>query len=159
MKRNQVDDLPRSDAPRTTATIEYIRAVNRALRLKEGASIRNVNAKLRQEEFKTSNTSVWRAKSSLKLKRWIQRKVQKLTIQQKQQRIIIAKRLRKKYVFKQGNQHYLRIDLLNTDFSGMIMLWGGISYQGLFPKQSPIITGEYLESIRPEGDNCCKNGS
>ena len=81
-KRNQVDDLLRSGAPRTTATIECIRCVNHALRLKEGASIGNVNAKLRQEEFKTSNTSVRRAKSSLNLKWWKQRKVQKLTTQQ-----------------------------------------------------------------------------
>ncbi len=68
LKRNQVDDLPRLGAPCTTTTIEYIQAVKQAIRLKQGASIRNVNAKLRQEGFKTSNTSVWRVKKLLKLK-------------------------------------------------------------------------------------------
>ncbi|CAF5023771.1 unnamed protein product, partial [Rotaria sp. Silwood1] len=30
------------------------------------------------------------------------------------------------------------------------MLWGGISYQGLFPKQSPIFVDDWLELIRPK---------
>ena len=34
-------------------------------------------------------------------------------------------------------------------FQQGIMLWVGISYQRLFPKQSPIFIDEWLESIRP----------
>ncbi|CAF1482347.1 unnamed protein product [Rotaria sordida] len=36
------------------------------------------------------------------------------------------------------------------------MLWDGIFYQGLFPKKSPIFIDEWLELIRPEGDDCRK---
>ncbi|CAF1520942.1 unnamed protein product [Rotaria sordida] len=37
-----------------------------------------------------------------------------------------------------------------------VMLWGGISYRGLFPKHSPIFVDDWLESIRSEGDDCRK---
>ncbi|CAF1301672.1 unnamed protein product [Rotaria sordida] len=36
------------------------------------------------------------------------------------------------------------------------MLWGGISYQGLFHKQSPIFVDEWLELIRPKGGDSRK---
>ncbi|CAF1364651.1 unnamed protein product [Didymodactylos carnosus] len=68
LKRKQVDDLPRSGAPRTTTTIEYIQAVKESTQLKRNASIRNVNAKLREQGYKTSSNAVWRAKTELKLK-------------------------------------------------------------------------------------------
>ena len=74
----------------------------------------------------------------MKLKWWTQRKVQKLTTQQKQQRIIIAKRLRKKYSFKRGNRHYLWTDVLNTDFSGMFTLTS---------QYNPHNEGVYAESV------------
>ncbi|CAF1425455.1 unnamed protein product [Didymodactylos carnosus] len=32
-------------------------------------------------------------------------------------------------------------------------VWGGISYQRLFPKQSSIFIDERLDSIRPQGDD------
>ncbi|CAF1095660.1 unnamed protein product [Rotaria sordida] len=157
LKRNKVKHLPKSSAPRTTTTIEYIQA---------------------------------EVKSSLKLKWWKQQTVQKLTTNQKVQRIIIAKRLSKKYGTKKKHKLYEWIYLLNTDFSNTftlipqynqhnegvyaestsdtryelktkskqkfhitVMFWGGISYQGLFSKKSPIFIDECLELIRPEGDN------
>ncbi|CAF5007446.1 unnamed protein product [Rotaria sp. Silwood1] len=36
------------------------------------------------------------------------------------------------------------------------MLWGDISYQGLFPKQYPIFVDEWLELIRPKDGNSRK---
>ncbi|CAF2159766.1 unnamed protein product [Rotaria magnacalcarata] len=147
----------------------------------------NVNAKLQKRGYKTSNTSVWRAKTELKLKWWKRQTVQKLTNQQKVQRIFIAKQLRKKYGTKKGGKIFKWNYVLNTDFSGAfklspqnnqhnegvyaessldipyelrtiskqkfqksIMLWGGISYKGLFPKQSPIFVDEWLELTRPK---------
>ncbi|CAF4741794.1 unnamed protein product, partial [Rotaria sp. Silwood2] len=106
LNRNQVNDLPRSGAPRTTSIPEYIQAVKNNLPLTKNASIRNVNTKLQQQGFKTSKSSIWRAKQSLELKWWKRKVVQKLTIDQKLQRVIIAKRLRKKYGFKKGNKLY-----------------------------------------------------
>jgi hypothetical protein len=190
LNRNQVDDLPRSGAPRTTTTHEYVQFVKANLRLTKNASIRKTNEKLQQQGFKTSKSSVWRAKQSLKLRWWKRETVQKLTTDQKLQRVIIAKRLRKKYGFKKGNKLFDWIYILNTDFSGTftlcsqfnqhnegiyaedkssipyelktrpkqkfqksVMLWGGISYQGLFPKNSPIFVDEWLELIRPQGSN------
>ncbi|CAF4195086.1 unnamed protein product [Rotaria magnacalcarata] len=148
---------------------------------------RNVNAKLRKLGYKTSNTSVCRAKTELKLKWWKRQTVQKLTNQQKIQRIFIAKQLRKKYGTKKGGKIFKWNCVLNTDFSGAfklspqnnrhnegvyaessldipyelrtiskqkfqksIMLWGGISYKGLFPEQSPIFVDEWLELTRPK---------
>ncbi|CAF5217173.1 unnamed protein product, partial [Rotaria magnacalcarata] len=35
-------------------------------------------------------------------------------------------------------------------FQKSIMLWGGISYKGLFPEQSPIFVDEWLELTRPK---------
>ncbi|CAF5082437.1 unnamed protein product, partial [Rotaria magnacalcarata] len=147
----------------------------------------NVNAKLRKLGYKTSNTSVCRAKTELKLKWWKRQTVQKLTNQQKIQRIFIAKQLRKKYGTKKGGKIFKWNCILNTDFSGAfklspqnnrhnegvyaessldipyelrtiskqkfqksIMLWGGISYKGLFPEQSPIFVDEWLELTRPK---------
>lgn len=191
LKRNQVNDLPRSGAPRTTTTSEYIQSVKDAIRLKTNASIRKANEELRQKGYKTSITTVWRTKELLELKWWKRRKVQKLTADQKVQRVIIAKRLRKKYGYKKGNKLYKWIHVLNTDFSGTftlspqsnqhnegvyaelisdipyhlktksnekfqksVILWGAISYQGLFPRESPIFIDEYLEQIRlPKDDN------
>ncbi|CAF1580441.1 unnamed protein product [Rotaria sp. Silwood1] len=193
LNRNQVNDLPRSSAPCTTTTLEYIQAVKNNLRLTKSTTIRNVNAKLQQQGFKTSKSSIWRTKQLLKLKWWKRKIVQKLTIDQKLQCVIIAKRLRKKYGFKKGNKLYDWMYVLNTDFSGTftlnpqsnrhnegiyaesksdisyelktkpkekfqksVMLWGDISYQGLFPKQYPIFVDEWLELIRPKDGNSRK---
>jgi len=122
LNRNQVNDLPRSGAPRTTSIPEYIQPVKNNLRLTKNASIRNVNTKLQQQGFKTSKSSIWRAKQSLELFWWKRKVVQKLTIDQKLQRVIIAKRLRKKYGFKKGNKLYDWAYVLNTDFSGTFTL-------------------------------------
>ncbi|CAF2746025.1 unnamed protein product [Rotaria sp. Silwood2] len=65
LNRNQVNDLPRSGAPRTTTTLEYIQAVKNNLRLTKSATIRNVNAKLQQQGFQTSKSSIWRTKQLL----------------------------------------------------------------------------------------------
>ncbi|CAF4961786.1 unnamed protein product [Rotaria sp. Silwood1] len=53
LNRNQVNDSPRSGAPPTTTTPEYIQAVKNNLRLTKSASMRNVNTKLQQQGFKT----------------------------------------------------------------------------------------------------------
>ncbi|CAF5223740.1 unnamed protein product, partial [Rotaria magnacalcarata] len=82
----------------------------------------NVNAKLQKRGYKTSNTSVWRAKTELKLKWWKRQTVQKLTNQQKVQRIFIAKQLRKKYGTKKGGKIFKWNYVLNTDFSGAFKL-------------------------------------
>ncbi|CAF3846034.1 unnamed protein product, partial [Rotaria sp. Silwood1] len=103
LKRNQVNDLPRSGAPSTTTTIKYIQT-------------------LQKQGYKASKSSVWRVKNLLKLKWWERKTVQKLTTNQKIQRVIIAKRLRKKYGIKKGNKLYEWIHVLNTDFSGTFTL-------------------------------------
>ncbi|CAF2957771.1 unnamed protein product [Rotaria sp. Silwood2] len=190
LKRNQVNDLPRSGAPRTTATNEYIQSVKLNLQLTKNASIRNVNRKLQQQGFNTSRTSVWRVKESLNLKWWKKETVQKLTTNQKLQRVFVAKQLRRKYGVRKEGKLYDWVYVLDTDFSGTftltpqsnkhnegvyaefkydipyelktrskekfkksVMLWGGISYQGLFPKGSPIFVDEWLNLVRPENSN------
>ncbi|CAF4211771.1 unnamed protein product, partial [Rotaria sordida] len=66
----QSENLP-SGAPRTiTTTPEYIQAVKNNLRIIKNVSIRNVSTKLQQQGFKTSKSSIWRTKQSLKLKWW-----------------------------------------------------------------------------------------
>ena len=188
LKRNQVNDLPRPGAPRTTTTTKYVQAVKKTIELKKNASIRNVNAKLRRQGYKTSINSVWRAKTELNLQWWKRQTVQKLTNEQKVQRVIIAKKLRKNYGTKKGGKSYKWNYVLNTDFSGAfplspknnhrnegiyaewsidipyelrtiqkqkfqksVMLWGGISYNGLFPKESPIFVDEWLQLNRSQG--------
>ncbi|CAF0993598.1 unnamed protein product [Rotaria sordida] len=122
---NQVNDLPRSGAPRTTTTTttpENIQAMKNNLRIAKNASIRSVNTKLQQQGFKTSKDSIWRTKQSLKLKWWKREIVQKLTTDQKLPCVIIAKRLRKKNGFKKGNKLYDWAYVWNTDFSGIFTL-------------------------------------
>ena len=41
-------------------------------------------------------------------------------------------------------------------FQKNFMLWGGISYQGLFPKESPIFIDEWLEQTRQKNDDSRK---
>jgi hypothetical protein len=36
------------------------------------------------------------------------------------------------------------------------MLWSGISYEGLFPRQFPLFIDEWLEFTRPQGSDCRK---
>ncbi|CAF2856731.1 unnamed protein product [Rotaria sp. Silwood2] len=188
LKRKTIDDLPRSGAPRTTTTPEYLQVVRETIELKRNTSIRNANDKLNRQGYRTSKSSVWRVKNELKLKWWKRKTVQKLTDHQKIQRATIAKRLRKHYGVKKGSKFYKWNKVLNTDFSGTflltpqanqhnegvypkssndipyelktkskqkfqknVILWGGISYQGLFSSQSPIFTDEWLDHIRPEG--------
>ena len=68
MKRNQVNDLLRSGAPHSTAIIEHIQAVKETIQLKTNASIRHVHEKkLWKQEYKMSITSIWKAKTELKL--------------------------------------------------------------------------------------------
>jgi hypothetical protein len=158
--------------------------------LKQNSSIKKANALLGQSGYATSKSSVWRVKNELNLKWWKLTTVQKLTINQKTERVNIAKRLRKKYGMKKGGKSYKWKYILNTDFSGTfslnprsnqhnegvyaesssdipydlktkpmqkfqknIMLWGAISYQGLFPKQSPVFVDEWLELNRPKGSD------
>ena len=106
LKRNQVDDLPRSGAPRSTTTIEYTQAVEENIRLKKNSSIRKANAILSQNGHKTSKSSLWRVKNELSLRWWKLKTVQKLTIDQKAERVRIAKRLRKEDGTKKDGKLY-----------------------------------------------------
>ncbi|CAF0868025.1 unnamed protein product [Didymodactylos carnosus] len=141
LKRNQVNDLSRLGTPRTTATIEYIQAVKEAIRLKRNAPIRNVNAKLQKGEYKTSNTLIARINKLLGLNGTFT-------------------------LYPQYNQHnegmyaesildipYELKTKSKEKFQKSIMLWGDISYQGLFPKQSPIFIDKWLDLIRPQSDD------
>ncbi|CAF3836251.1 unnamed protein product [Rotaria sordida] len=145
--RNKVNDLPRPGAPRTTTTNRYIRAAKEAIQLKANASVRNVNAKLQQQGFKTSKSS-----KGGKLYKW--------------NNILNTDFSGTFTLTPHYNQHNEGVYAKSSDdilynlkvkpkekFQKSVMLWGGISYQGLFPKESPIFLDEWLESIRSKGDD------
>ena len=58
----------------------------------------------------------------LKLKPFKRRKAQKLTLNNKNQRVECAKRLRKKFGVKSANQNWRWYKIVNTDFSGIYTL-------------------------------------
>ncbi|CAF1078752.1 unnamed protein product [Rotaria sordida] len=147
LRRNKVNDLPRPGAPRTTTTNQYIRAAKEAIQLKANASVRNVNAKLQQQGFKTSKSS-----KGGKLYKW--------------NNILNTDFSGTFTLTPHYNQHNESIYAKSSDdipynlkvkskekFQKSVMLWDGISYQGLFPKESPIFLDEWLESIRSKGDD------
>ena len=112
------DDRKRSGRPRTTTA--YRNTILQELQMKNKASIRSVSAKLRQNGWKTSPSSVYRTALSLGLKGFKKRRVQKLTIENKGQRVTCAKILRKNVTKRSKVRRWNRV--VNTDFSGKFVL-------------------------------------
>jgi hypothetical protein len=73
LKRGSIYDRKRSGRPRTTTTRDYRNTVLQEIQMKTKASIRSVSAKLRQNGWTTSRSSVHRTAKSLGLK-WFKKK-------------------------------------------------------------------------------------
>ncbi|CAF1084756.1 unnamed protein product [Rotaria sordida] len=124
LRRNKVNDLPRPGAPRTTTTNRYIRAVKEAIQLKKGGKLYKWNNVL-NTDFSGTFT---------------------LTPHYNQHNEGV-------YAKSSDDILYNLKAKPKEKFQKSVMLWDGISYQGLFPKESPIFLDEWLESIRSKGDD------
>jgi hypothetical protein len=122
LKRGTVSDKHRSGHPVTVSTPNFQKKLLKAIRLKKGASIRNTNSSLIRGGLKSSYGTVWRNVKKLKLIWHKKRKSQKLNDAQKMQRVLCAKRLRRKYGTKSNNLNYKWNRVVNTDFSGKFTL-------------------------------------
>ncbi|CAF5043832.1 unnamed protein product, partial [Rotaria sp. Silwood1] len=119
LNRNQVNDLPRSGAPRTTTTLEYIQA--KGNKLYDWAYVLNTDF---------SGTFTLNPQSN--------------------------RRNEGIYTESKSDIPYELKTKPKEKFQKSVMLWGSISYQGLFPKQSPVFVHEWLELIRPKGGDSRK---
>ncbi|CAF1389256.1 unnamed protein product [Rotaria sp. Silwood1] len=122
LKRGSTYDRKRSGRPRTTTTPDYRNTVLQEIQTKTKASIRSVSAKLRQNGWKTSPSSVYRTEKSLGLKWFKKKRVQKLTIENKMQRVRCAKILRKNFGATKRSKTWRWDKVVNTDFSGKFIL-------------------------------------
>ena len=122
LKRGSTDDRKRSGRPRTTTTTAYRNTILQEIQMKNKASIRSVSTKLRQNGWKTSPSSVYRTALSLGLKWFKKRRVQKLTIENKRQRVTCAKILRKNFGVTKRSKAWRWNRVVNTDFSGKFVL-------------------------------------
>ncbi|CAF4545610.1 unnamed protein product, partial [Rotaria sp. Silwood2] len=180
LARGSVFDRKRSGRP--PATTAYRNLVLKEIQIKNKASIRNVTAKLKQQGWKTSPSSVYRITKSAGLKWFKKRRSQKLTYDNKIQRVKSAKRLRRNFGITKRSRNWRWNLIINTDFSGKftlaafsnphnegiwaksaeeippeilnrpkdkfasgIIFWGGISYDGLIPKNGPFDVTSWLQ--------------
>ncbi|CAF1340721.1 unnamed protein product [Rotaria sp. Silwood1] len=183
LKRGSIHDRRRSGRPRTTTTTASENIVVKEIQVKNNASVRNVSAKLKQQGWKTSRSSVHRVAISSGLKSFKKKKTQKLTYDNKIQRVQCAKVLRKKFGVSKRSKKWRWHEVINTDFSGKftleslsnphnaggwarnaaeipltirnrprnkfaigVVFWGGISYDGLIPKNGPIDVTSWLKA-------------
>ncbi|CAF1347321.1 unnamed protein product [Rotaria sordida] len=175
LARGTVCERKRSGKPRTTTTASYRNLVLKKIQNQNKASIRNVSAKLKKISWKSSPSSVYRVVRSAGLKWFKKRRTQKLTYDNKVQRVKCAKKLRRNFGATKRSTKWMWDKIINTDFSGKftleshsnphnegiwairfeeipstsrerptskfasgIIFWGGISYEGLIPKNGPI---------------------
>ncbi len=82
MTRNTINDRQRSGRPITIST---------SMRLRKGASIRNITAYLNRHGIKCSTQTVYNTAQKLKLKWFKTKNPQKLTNENKIRRVISAK--------------------------------------------------------------------
>ncbi|CAF1213564.1 unnamed protein product [Rotaria sordida] len=92
------------------------------MRLKRGAFIRNVTANLNKNGIRCSTYTVYKAARKLKLKWFKTRKSQKLSYQNKIDRVDCAKRLRSKFGVSRNAKNWKWERVVNTDFSGVFTL-------------------------------------
>ena len=92
------------------------------MRLKRRASIRNVTASLNRNGTRCSTQMVYITARRLKLKWFKTRKSQKLTHQNKIERVRCAKRLRLQFGVKRNANNWKWDRVVNTDFSGVFTL-------------------------------------
>jgi transposase len=118
LTRNTIEDKQRSGRPTTISTPDFQQKVKAALRLKKGASIRNVTSNLNRNGIKCSARTVHKAARKLNLKWFKTRKSQKLTDDNKIRRVICAKQLRMKFGVNKKAQKWKWNRIVNTDFSG-----------------------------------------
>ncbi|CAF1523861.1 unnamed protein product, partial [Rotaria sordida] len=124
LKRGTVKDKKRSGRPVTTTTFEFQQSVNYYIKMKKGASIRKTNAILKNEQFESSPTSVYRTTKQLNLKWYKKRKAQKLTDTDTLKRIKCAKRLQTKFGITKKSKKWKWNRVVNCDFSGVFPLQG-----------------------------------
>ncbi|CAF3709104.1 unnamed protein product [Rotaria sp. Silwood1] len=124
LNRGTVKDKKRSGRPVTTTTFEFQQSVNYYIKMKKGASIRKTDAILKNEQFESSPTSVYRTTQQLNLKWYKKRKAQKLTDIDKLKRIKCAKILRTKFGITKKSKKWKWNRVVNCDFSGVFPLQG-----------------------------------
>ena len=134
IKRGTVEDRKRSGAKVRVLTPRFLKQVEKAVHLKKRASNRITAIKLKKKGVKCSRESVRRAVKKLKLKWFKKRKSQKLSEQNKLDRVKYAKILRKRFGVKKNTNNYKWNRVINTDFSGKF---------GLQPGKNPHNEGVY----------------
>ncbi|CAF4332446.1 unnamed protein product [Rotaria sp. Silwood2] len=122
LTRNTIDDRQRPGRPITISTPIFQQQVKTSMRLKRGASIRNVTANLNRNGTRCSTYTVYKAARKLKLKWFKTRKSQKLSYQNKIDRVDCAKRLRSKFGVSRNAKKWKWDRVVNTDFSGVFIL-------------------------------------
>ncbi|CAF4663029.1 unnamed protein product [Rotaria sp. Silwood2] len=122
LTRNTIEDKKRSGHPATTSTSSFQQKIKTSLRLKKGASIRNVTSNLNRNGIKCFERTVHRTARQLNLKWFKTRKSQKLTEDNKTRRVICAKQLRMKFGVEKKAHKWKWNRLVNTDFSGKFTL-------------------------------------
>ena len=122
LTRNSIDDRPRSGRPITISISPFQQQVKTSMRLKRGVSIRNVTMSLNKNGTRCSTQTVYITARKLKLKWFKTRKSQKLTHQNKIERVRCAKRLRLQFCVKRNANNWEWDRVVNTDFSGVFTL-------------------------------------
>ncbi|CAF1340096.1 unnamed protein product [Rotaria sordida] len=122
LTRNTIDDRQRPGRPITISTPIFQQQVKTSMRLKRGAFIRNVTANLNKNGIRCSTYTVYKAARKLKLKWFKTRKSQKLSCQNKIERVECAKRLRSKFGVSRNAKNWKWDRVVNTDFSGVFTL-------------------------------------
>jgi hypothetical protein len=113
------------------------------MRLRRGASIRNVTANLNRHGIKCSTQTVYNTARKLNLKWFKTKKSQKLTNQNKIRRVACAEQLRLKFGVKRNAKKWEWDRVVNTDFSGKFTL------QPFQNKRNDGIWAEEREAIPP----------
>jgi hypothetical protein len=123
INRGTINPRRRSGRPRTTRTKKFISLVKCNVENKRRKSIRKTDRLLKSKQLKSSYGSVQRAlKNDIKIKPWKITRAQKITSEQRNERIKSAKILLKRFGTKPTKSYSKWKRLINTDFSGHINL-------------------------------------
>ncbi|CAF1517832.1 unnamed protein product [Rotaria sordida] len=123
INRGTANPQRRSGRPRTTRTPQFISLVKRNVENQRRKSIRKTDKLLKNHQLKSSYGSVQRAlKHDIKIKPWKITRAQKITPEQRNERIKCTKILLKKFGKTPTRSYSKWKRLINTDFSGRINL-------------------------------------
>lgn len=118
LERGTPEDRPGRGRTTSVVTDEFIEEVEDLVHLQKGQSQRKIVEKLHEKNIHGKRTSVQKAIDKLGLQPYRRVKTQKLSLKNKQQRVLAAQILRTQFGYKKGRT-WLWNKLINTDFSGI----------------------------------------